>query len=140
MSLTLRPLIFTPNDIPLVVDTDLARANPALAVLSAICHGGDAEVEATFPALAEVRWEAFMTATVGHGYHSELFRELAAQHEELGEARGEAQAILTVLDARGLTVPAEVRERILACTDLPQLNVWLRRAGTATTLDQVIDD
>ena len=166
LSLTLRPLIFTPDDVPLVLEAELARANPALAVLSAICHGGHAEVEATFPALAEAlrslgprkailyydvvlaglpeaaraRWEAFMTTTVGHGYHSELFRELAAQHEELGEARGEAQAILTVLDARGLTVPADVRERILACTDLPQLNIWLRRAGTATTLDQVIDD
>ena len=108
MSLTLRPLIFTPNDVPLVVDVDLARANPALAVLSAICHGGDAEVEATFPALAEAlrslgpkrailyydvvlaglpvaaraRWEAFMTTTVGHEYHSELFRELAANTSE----------------------------------------------------------
>jgi hypothetical protein len=31
----------------------LARANPALAVFSAISHGGDTEVEALFPALAE---------------------------------------------------------------------------------------
>src|SRR5690606_10880543 len=53
LSLTLRPLIFTPHDVPLVVDVDLARANPALAVLSTICHGGDADVAATFPALAE---------------------------------------------------------------------------------------
>jgi hypothetical protein len=53
LSLPLRPLIFTPADVPLVVDADLARANPALAVLSALCHGGHPEVDHLFPALAE---------------------------------------------------------------------------------------
>jgi len=28
----------------------------------------------------------------------------------------------------------------LACTDLHQLDVWLRRAGTATTIDEVVGD
>jgi hypothetical protein len=168
LSLILRPLIFTPGDVPFVVDVDLARANPALAVLSAICHGGHAEVDNMFPALAEVlrsvgpskailyydivlaglpvaarvRWEAFMTTTVGYQYHSELFRKLAAEHEALGEARGEArgegQAVLTVLDARGVEVPAAVREQILACTDMAQLDIWLRRAATATAAADVI--
>lgn len=164
LSLTLRPLIFTPSDVPLVVDVDLARSNPALAVLSAICHGNDAQVEATFPALMEAlravnpktavlyydvvlaglptatrtRWEAFMTTTVGHEYRSELLRRLAAQHEELGEARGEARAIVTVLEGRGVEIPAEAREQILGCTDLAQLDTWLRRSGTATTIDDVL--
>ncbi|MGI5145010.1 hypothetical protein ACQEVC_01190 [Plantactinospora sp. CA-294935] len=164
LSLALRPLIFTPSDVPLVVDVDLARTNPALAVLSAICHGHDAQVEATFPALmaalrsvnpktailyydvvlaglpaaARTRWEAFMTTTARYEYHSELFRELAAKHEEQGEARGEARAILTVLDGRGVAVPAEAREQILACTDLAQLDTWLRRAANATTIDDVL--
>lgn len=165
LSLSLRPFIFTPGDVPLVVDVDLARANPALAVLSALCHGNDAQVEATFPALAEAlrsagpkrailyydivlaglpvatrtRWEAFMTLiTPGYKYQSELFQKLATEHEELGEARGEARAILTVLEGRGLPVPVEVRERILACTDLAQLDAWLRRALTATTIDDVV--
>ncbi|WP_422771007.1 hypothetical protein ACN28C_30890 [Plantactinospora sp. WMMC1484] len=165
LSLSLRPLVFTPGDVPLVVEVAVARANPALAVLSAICHGADAGVEATFPALMEAlrsvgprrailyydvvlaglpvaaraRWEAFMTTSVGHEYRSELLRELAAQHEELGETRGEARAVLTVLEGRGVAVPAEVRERVLACTDLAQLDTWLRRAGNATTVDDVID-
>jgi hypothetical protein len=164
LSLSLQPLIFTPDDVPLVVDVELARANPALAVLSAICHGEHAEVEATFPALVEAlrslgprtailyydvvlaglpvatraRWEAFMSTTVGYQYRSELLRELAAQHEELGEARGEARAVLTVLEGRGVAVPADVRDRILACTDLAELDTWLRRAGTATVVDDVI--
>jgi hypothetical protein len=166
LSLTLRPLIFTPDDVPFVMDLQLARVNPALAVLSAICHGAQAGVDAMFPALAEalrsieprkavlyydvvlaglpeparVRWEAFMTTV--EEYRSELFRELAAQHEQLGEARGEARgegrAVLTVLDTRGIEVPAAVREQVLACTDLAQLDIWLRRALTATTADDVI--
>jgi prophage maintenance system killer protein len=53
LSLSLRPFIVTPHDVPLLVDVELARANPALAVFSAICHGGDADVDAVFPALAE---------------------------------------------------------------------------------------
>jgi hypothetical protein len=163
ISLPLRPLIFTRGDVPFVVDVELARANPALAVLSAICHGGQAEVDGMFPALAQalrslgprkailyydvvlaglptparVRWEAFMTTTVEE-YRSELLRELAAQHEQVGEARGEGRAVLTVLDARGVAVPAEVRELVLACTDLAQLDTWLRRALTAATIDDVI--
>jgi hypothetical protein len=93
VSLWLQPLIFTSADVPLVVDVDLARANPALAVLSAICHGEHAEIDATFPAL---------------------------------------------MAARGVTVPTDVRDQVLACTDLTQLDAWLRRAITATTADEVI--
>src|SRR5262249_25062612 len=117
LSLALRPFIFTPHDVPLVSDVELARANPALAVFSAICPGDDAEVDEMFPALAEalrahgpekailyydivlaglpeaprVRWEAYMTTTVGGGYRSELLRELDARAEARGEARGEAR-------------------------------------------------
>ena len=38
----------------------------------------------------------------------------------------------------GVSVPATVREQILACTDLAQLDTWLRRAVTATTAEDVI--
>lgn len=166
LSLPLRPLIFTPNEVPLVMDVELARANPALAVFSGICHGGHDAVDDMFPAMVEalrsvspqqailyydvvlaglpvatrIRWEAFMTTTVNE-YHSELLRKLAVQHEELGEARGEARgegrAVLTVLDARGVPVPTAVREQVLACTDVAQIEVWLRRAVTATTAEEV---
>jgi hypothetical protein len=172
LSLPLRPFIFTPRDVPLVVDVALARANPALAVFSAICHGGDADVDAVFPALAEAlrtfgpkrailyydivlaglpqaprtRWEAYMSTTIESEYRSELLREVdargKARGEALGEARGEARgegrAVLTVLDARGIPMPDAIREQILACTDLTQLDTWLRRAVTATTAEDVI--
>ena len=164
LSLPLRPFIVTPHDVPLLIDVELARANPALAVFSAICHGGDAEVDAVFPALAQAlevlgpkkailyydivlaglpvapraRWEAYMSTVVGAEYRSELLREVDAQGEARGEARGEGRAVLTVLDTRGVPVPETIRQQILACTDLAQLDTWLRRAVTATTADDVI--
>jgi hypothetical protein len=160
LSLPLRPFIFTPSDVPLLVDVELAKASPALAVFSAICHGRDARVDEVFPALAAVlrtlgptkavlyhdivlaglprasraRWEAFMTTTFDSPYLSERFRELHAQ----GQAVGEVHAVLTVLDARGVEVPEAVREQILACTDLTVLDTWLRRAVTADSAEDVV--
>jgi hypothetical protein len=46
--------------------------------------------------------------------------------------------VLTVLDARGVPVPQAIREHVLACTDLAQLDTWLRRAVTAGTAEEVI--
>ncbi len=160
LSLLLRPFILTPHDVPLVVDVELARANPALAVFSAICHGGDADVDEMFPALAQAlralgpknailyhdivlaglpqapraRWEAYMSTTTGSEFRSELLRDSDLR----GQALGEARAVLTVLDARGVPVPEAVREQILACTDLAQLDTWLRRVAAAATADDVV--
>ena len=54
---------------------------------------------------------------------------------EQGRAAGLAQALLRVLAVRG-PVPADVRERILACTDPARLDRWLERAvGGASTHD-----
>ncbi|MEH1125095.1 hypothetical protein [Micromonospora sp. CPCC 206061] len=62
----------------------------------------------------------------------------AKHYVGLGEARGEARAVLLVLEGRGVPVPDNVRDQILGCTDLDQLSTWLRRAGNATTIDDVI--
>jgi predicted transposase YdaD len=50
-----------------------------------------------------------------------------------GEAKGEAKTVLAVLEARGLRVTAAQRERVLACTDLAQLEGWVRKAVTVKT-------
>ncbi|MGH7438634.1 MAG: hypothetical protein ACRENE_23340 [Polyangiaceae bacterium] len=41
------------------------------------------------------------------------------------------------LEARGLTVSDETRAGVLACTDTAQLDVWLRKSATATSVEQV---
>jgi hypothetical protein len=52
----------------------------------------------------------------------------------------QAQAVLTVLRARGLAVPDAARQRIQAERDLARLERWLERASVASTIDEVIDD
>ncbi|WP_280217740.1 hypothetical protein [Nocardia neocaledoniensis] len=64
----------------------------------------------------------------GCEYRSEFARKYFAEGEARGEARGEAKSVLTVLDARGVAVPTEIRDRILSCDDLDQLQKWLRMA------------
>lgn len=51
-----------------------------------------------------------------------------------GVAEGQAKAVLTVLDARGLTVTAAERERVLACTDGTRLDAWARAAVTTPSV------
>jgi hypothetical protein len=54
-----------------------------------------------------------------------------------GKAEGEANAVLAVLDARHVEVPETTRALITGCQDLSQLDTWVRRAATATTIDDL---
>jgi len=65
---------------------------------------------------------------------SELYKSIFGR----GEAKGEAKSILAVLTARGITVSDTVRERILGCTDIATLDVWIRRAALAPTAAAVV--
>jgi hypothetical protein len=51
--------------------------------------------------------------------------------------RGVANVILLALEARGLTPSDEARERITGCRTLDQLNLWVRRAATAESMDDL---
>lgn len=55
-----------------------------------------------------------------------------------GRAAGKAEAILSVLDARGIAVADDVRKRILSCSELEVLERWLRRATTAASADEIV--
>ncbi|MGW3952736.1 hypothetical protein ACWEKM_17825 [Streptomyces sp. NPDC004752] len=61
-----------------------------------------------------------------------------------GRKEGRVQAwretILSVLGRRGIPVPQAVRERVNACADLGQLEVWLRRALHATNATDLFAD
>ena len=50
-----------------------------------------------------------------------------------------ANAILRVLDARGLRVSRAVERRIRKCTDLPTLELWLSRAATVERATKLFD-
>jgi hypothetical protein len=53
-----------------------------------------------------------------------------------GEVKGKAESILTVLELRGLPVTPALRKRVTACGDLPVLERWLRRATTASSVEE----
>jgi hypothetical protein len=63
-----------------------------------------------------------------------------AEGEAKGRAEGRAEALLAVLKARGMRVHAKARKRILGCTDPEQLERWLVRAATASSLREVFTE
>src|SRR5215470_6216245 len=103
-------------------------------------------VLAALPAAVRGYLEAFMTTTT-HRYRSDFARRYydageakgIAEGEAKGKAEGEARAVLAVLDARGIEVPDPVREDITGCTDLDQLDTWIRRAVTADKVQDLFD-
>jgi flagellar biosynthesis/type III secretory pathway protein FliH len=57
-----------------------------------------------------------------------------------GRAEGEVRALLAILNARGIPVSDAAHTRITSCTDLDQLDVWVRRAITAPTIQDLFND
>jgi hypothetical protein len=91
-------------------------------------------VLAGLPPDSRARWRAFMTTAAGSRYFSEEFQQAEAK----GLAEGMATAVLTLLEGRNIAVPETVRDRILGSTDQDQLRIWLLRAATAITVDEVV--
>ncbi|WP_437571609.1 hypothetical protein [Sorangium sp. So ce542] len=151
--LTLTPLVLGPEGVPVVTDAEQARAAPEVVVLSAMAHGRGEEGEAIGVAFlaaavgldeerralyadvvlsslneaARRMLEAMMKS--GYQYQSEFARSYVAHGRQEGSIEAKAQAVLAFLEARELEIPAEVRERVLASTDLAELDRWIRRAA-----------
>ena len=56
---------------------------------------------------------------------------------EQGRPQGHAEAILRVLDKRGVAVDDGSRQRITSCTDLDTLGTWLDRSLTAAQVSEL---
>jgi hypothetical protein len=158
--LVLTPLVLGPEEVPVLTALQDSSA-PELAVVSAVVHGAGPEgakifttmlesfekiepeqarsyideVLAVLPEAARKLLEAIVE-TRAREYKSDFARG----YEARGEAKGEANAVLTVLSARGIDVPEEARVRISECTDLALLESWLRRAVTAASADELFDE
>ncbi len=88
----------------------------------------------------------------GYEYQSPTFRQ--AKQEGLAEgrneglaegrneglAKGRAEAVVMALEARGLDVTPEQRERILSCTDPDVARRWIGLAFTANAVDELFQD
>jgi hypothetical protein len=156
---TWRPLVVGPDGVPVVTDLELAAREPHLAVLSVLAHGGDKDVATALAvakaaiagatgqpdatrllyyaaiesALGDAARKTFAMLPEGHRFFSENQRRWFGE----GEAKGKAEAILLVLEGRGLPVSADQRKGILACTDMATLDGWLKRAATVSSADQL---
>ena len=74
----------------------------------------------------------------GHGSIEEIEARGKIEGKIEGKAEGKAEAILTVLATRGVTASAKQAERIRGCRDPQTLDLWLRRAVTATAIDELL--
>jgi hypothetical protein len=159
--LRLTPVVLGPQQVPPVTDIAVARRHPELTLLSALAHGDgkDPGVFAALFAALEVidrdhaklsldllvtalpaatrRWLEEMMTTAPH--RIEYQSDFARRYVREGVAKGKAEALLTVLDARDIPVPDEVRAEITACTDVDKLATWIRRAAAAERIEDVLD-
>ncbi|GAA1631742.1 hypothetical protein GCM10009828_069470 [Actinoplanes couchii] len=156
------PVAIGPAQIPNITDPREAREHPELAVLSAITHADDPGIDLLFkaylaaldvlepdrsllyhdyvlsalsPLPRKLLEELMMTAE--YQYKSDWARNLVAEGKAEGKVENQAESVLTVLDAKGVAVSAKARSVITNCTDLAQLNEWLRRAVTAERIEDL---
>jgi hypothetical protein len=156
------PLVLGPDNLPRLTDLEHARGAPQLALLGALVHGrgpgGRAVVIAalkaatTSPRLDKARAsqyhdlvlgalpneerravEAKMASAPDPHYVSEFTRRMTQSRLE-----GQAQAVLAVLQARGVRVTAPERARVLGCDDPATLDAWIAAAATATSVAEVL--
>jgi hypothetical protein len=148
------PLVVGPASVPVVEDVAVAECDPELAVLSVMAHGHEAHAERigraallatlrlsderqllysdlVFAALSEAARAALEDLMAGGTY--EFQSDFARKHQ----AKGRAEALLAVLEARGLRASEDARARILACADTTQLDVWIRKAISVRAVDEL---
>ena len=80
-----------------------------------------------------------VTMTIEEQLHAEGHAKGLVQGKAEGKVEGKADALLVILRARGLHVPADVRTRIEACGDAETLDRWLVRAATVSDPADVFD-
>jgi hypothetical protein len=72
-------------------------------------------------------------------FQSAYARRLRDEGRAEGRAEGEARLVLAVLEARGISVPEEIRVRIAGCSDPDLLEAWGRRAAVIRTIDELFE-
>ena len=150
-------IVVGPSELPKVIDEAEAQRAPEVALLSVFAHGrGPDAARVGLAALAGAHmlpgedgllyWELILRA-VGEATRRVLEQEMNKRQFEYTsdfaikhQAKGRAEALLDLLDARGIVIAPEERARVLACSDRDALTRWLRRAATAASADAVFTD
>jgi hypothetical protein len=157
---THQPIVLPPSAVPSITSAADAAARPAMAALSVAYHGANPAVSRAFvdslrllspghatryhehafnlaPLVVQRILEQLMTSETWPVYSpfaKEHFGRGMTEGKKEGRKEGRAEShaadILTVLEARNLDVTDADRERIAGCTELRQLEIWVRRAVT----------
>jgi hypothetical protein len=159
---TLTPLVLHPDRVPVVTDVDEAQRSPELAVLSAMAHGDHPESDKVLsamlgglkdveqqravlyydivlhalPAAARSYLEGLIV-TATYEFQSDFMRRHQAESRAEGQVHGEAVAVVRFLKARGIEMTDDEQARILAATNADQVNLWVERAATITSLEEL---
>lgn len=165
-SLTVRPLVLGPDNVPVIADERAAERDVPLAVLSAMTHGRgpqaaaileslvaalrtiDAESAAVFVQFvdscladpeARKMWRDLMT-DMQYFWRHPLAEQVREEGREEGRIEDRAEMTLRILEWRGIPVPDSVRERVNECSDLARLELWAQRAVHATDAEDLFDE
>ncbi|MFH9075178.1 hypothetical protein [Streptomyces alboflavus] len=161
--LTIRPLVLGPHNVPVITDARAAASDIPLATLSAITHGKDANAGAILSALADALrtidredadifselteqglanspalkiWRELMAVDTAF-FRSERAMKLRDEGRTEGRAEERAEAVLRVLQRRGIEVPEHVRQQVVGCDDLDTLGVWFDRSLTVVAAEEL---
>lgn len=150
------PVAVGPHEIPAITDAERVAADPTLGTLSFAMHGEKPPVATAFAAAlpllpaADAPKYYELAYRMSSGTLRQILEEIVAtntwpvyspfakKHYGLGEAAGEAKAILLVLESRGLEVTPQQRARITGCTDLDQLSEWVSQAVHVSETDDLL--
>ncbi|MEV4227359.1 hypothetical protein AB0J81_09655 [Streptomyces bobili] len=162
-SLTVRPFVLGPDNVPVIAKASEAERDVPLAVLSAMTHGRGRQAPAILESLAAAlrtidrdsaavfvqfvdscladtqarkMWRDMMT-TIQYFWRHPLAEEVREEGREEGRAEALAGTILRILRVRDIDVPDDVRARVEACRDLDQLVRWSERAVHAARADDL---
>lgn len=154
------PWVLGPAGVPEITDESIARADPELAVLSAMAHGRDADAEKSvrialtaqlasinldedrsklycdliLNSLSEVARRAFKTMDMSkYEYQSDFAKQYVAQ----GRMEGRMDLVMRLLGVRFGTLSEDVKARI-ASASLSELDAIGERLLTARTLQEAV--
>jgi hypothetical protein len=158
------PWVLGPSGIPEVTDEAIARADPELAVLSAMAHGKDPDAaksvrialaaqlasvdldddrstlycDLILHSLSEAARRAFQhMRAFKYEYQSDFARHYFGEGEKKGRAEGRAEIVLRQLAARFGQLDEATKARI-AATSGAELDAIAERLLTAQTLQEAL--
>jgi hypothetical protein len=113
---------------------DLVRLHPEIAV---DLVRATTDIELPDSVIASVA-PTHMSAVIPE-YEKTFIERIHDQGIAEGEAKGKAEAVLKLLDARNLAPSPDQRNQVKTCSDPAQLDLWFDRAITASTVAEVFE-